>query len=265
MIRLLFLILGLAGCGENSDKEAGPINKVGFSALAIQNPNYPKEFIKVFDGIPERYLAILWESFGDNNLMLKEVLELEGVTHLNIYLGNGSCRRNGNCSSLDDGDPSSVAIRRLKQAETFLGSFDWEGTTTFTITLEDNLSPFEANEICKELKKNRAYAIYRNPVRSELLGNSPCFDGYELHEDALRKKMAPFDRWSNDGIDMSAEQILARVKEGSYEQIFYAWDRQGSNCLNSTPATDVFPHKRDCKFNTDLYSGINSVLREVYE
>lgn len=285
MTRLLFLLLlFLYGCGSyggGTKEEEKPKNKVGFSALAIQNESYPVEFLEVFRDVETRYLAILWESFGSDNSKLKAVLDLPGKTHLNIYLGNGSCRRNGNCSERDSGNPLAVALRRFEDSERFLQSFKWAGTIRYTITLEDNLTGEQAETICEAIKRARVYEVYRNPVYAELITDSSCFDGYELHEDALRRagNNLYFSSYSNDGFDLQGDgffswnvprrisraDVLTRIGNGDGNQTFYVWSARGSNCLRAEPIQSVYPFRRRCDIDPELFTRINLLILEAIE
>lgn len=212
---------------------AGRADSVGVSCFACSalTDQQCSDFLKIYDGIAEPKLAVLWRTFAPpskDRCVAKFLSRFWDRPHtLAVHFQNGPGRRNGRLSRYEFLSAETVGtlnaklerratrtIRTIEREADRIVAWALEraGPNTsieLSTGLEDNYSNKAFRVIARTLKKRvpPTWHLYRNPVGENEGNNS--FSGtsfVELHGYEPRWKRSTSERgrcsYSNDGIDL---------------------------------------------------------------
>lgn len=267
---LLSAILIACGGGNNSGEIAGQSD----TYLGIMWQRAQKgsncNWLRIFDGVEQINLSFLFNSYGSDNTCLLKLFNTDKEIRLRSYLSNGVCIRKNNCSereiqSIPDIELALVAVEALASDC---------ATCVLEIVpqLEDNWTHSKACEVYNRLKAITKNDVIRNPVKqSQVDFNNTCFDGIELHNELPEGRQLYsgsndgaallLSEYDYSGLSISVAEASRRRDALGRDSYYYIWHPLG-NCLHGDTAQAPFPHQRDCRDDSQIYTDLNKLLIE---
>jgi len=221
---------------------------VGIALYPIQAPGFPCQKVKRFlieNNIQE--ISILWGTFGNDNSCLKEYIEDNILSGIQVHFSNECCRRNGRCYAGEVAGHLSVdsyndrlnhsfsrvkpkinkRINKIKALVLSYPEINWIISTG----LEDNYTSRAYMRLFKHLKRRLPHVTFsRNPLypskyRGLYERHSSWYTGTSIYSNDGFFLCDLDGRYNGDCISTSRmHRVLKEAKRGK-SKVFLWWGR----------------------------------------
>lgn len=201
-------------------------NHYGAAYLAFLSPRFPCDSaLKIYKGLPEANLAILWGTFGDSLKCLKKYAAIEKPKILIVHFSNESCRRLNRCyegeflpglnsrqyeRALIKNRPS-IQKKIAKRASAIKRSLGNLGIDLVLLStgLESDFNKTAAENLALDLHATTGYEIINNPNHS--CGGARLCESHDPRTNCGKQS----DIFVNDGFDI----VLSKGRRVSRNEI----------------------------------------------